>query len=1126
MATIRRKTIIWSLFILASVGATFFSFRYFSRAFPIVNLDIRMSRTQALEHATELANQLNVGPSEYRQSALFASDSTVQTYVELEAGGAQAFNALVTGALYSPYTWQVRHFQPGQTNELISVFKPDGTPYGFVEKIAENTPGAALSPEQAESTARKQALEQWHINFAEYTRVEISKETKPNGRIDHTFVYERPDVRIGKATYRLRLVVSGDKLTTLAHFVKVPEEFIHHYQEMRSANNTVAHGAQLAMMLLYMVCIGMGGLYFLFRKKYLIWKIPLIWSFIVTTLTTCASISFFPLYWFFYNTTAPVNTFIINYLYMFTLGFVINLIINTAIFMIAESLTRMALPAQGQLWKTWSLSGGSSWQTIAQTISSYLLVPLYFADTVIFYMITMRYLGWWNPSEQLTDPNILASYAPWLNAVSKSLSAGFLEECLFRAFPLAAAILLGRRYGKEKWWIVGAFIIQILIFGAAHANYPTQPAYARLVELIAFSSIAGVIYLKCGLLVGIISHALYDLVWFALPLFISHAPYAWINQMIVIVIALLPLMITIIRRLQASSWHTLDTSDLNEAWQPQPTPEKAPRIIEQRTSTRTLSSNNFYFCIVAGIIGFTTWLTCTRFVSDAPALHTTRQEAEQTSHTTLAARNMAVNTNWTALSHVELFNSQVHKHALPGAIALDQHRFVYQNGGKELYKAMLGSYLQPAHWCTRLVTFNGSISDRAEEYFISQADSGILCVDHTLPEDRKGAQLTETEARVIAHKTLHDLYNREPETVQEISAVSSKRPDRLDWTFIFADPQQPLIDGGQARIAITVSGDQLTGNCRYIHVPEEWVRNQQAERATFGLINTMSISLLVILLLMACIFIFKGTRFSMPIGYMLLLFAALLAMNIASTLNTWPALMAQILNTQEPYAHQLFRLLSGMMFSLLFSAAAYSYIVAVTMMYARATRTNNNNNHDTFWGIALGLCWAGLTALLTHIQPALEPFWGDFSTLGSYCPACNVLIGNLIKCINQIVFILILVYAVDVLAKYKLRYLLQIAAMLLFGFALAGSQPLLTINHFILCGAVFCVFIIVAYYRVLAYVPSCAPWLVATMLSCQFAQQAVLNLYPTAMIANICSIIIVYAAAWLWHSIMIKSDNT
>jgi hypothetical protein len=66
--------------------------------------------------------------------------------------------------------------------------------------------------------------------------VEQSKEVRTGGRIDHTFVYERPDIQLGEGRYRLRLAVGGDKLTGLSHFVKVPEAFSRRYEQMCSSN--------------------------------------------------------------------------------------------------------------------------------------------------------------------------------------------------------------------------------------------------------------------------------------------------------------------------------------------------------------------------------------------------------------------------------------------------------------------------------------------------------------------------------------------------------------------------------------------------------------------------------------------------------------------------------------------------------------------------------------------------------------------------------------------------------------------------------------------------------------------------------------------------------------------------
>ena len=76
-------------------------------------------------------------------------------------------------------------------------------------------------------------------------------------------------------------------------------------------------------------------------------------------------------------------------------------------------------------------------------------MPLELALIAAFYFATNRWLGWWQPSEALTDPNILSSLVPALTPISISLQAGFMEECVFRAVPLALGALIGARYGAQ-----------------------------------------------------------------------------------------------------------------------------------------------------------------------------------------------------------------------------------------------------------------------------------------------------------------------------------------------------------------------------------------------------------------------------------------------------------------------------------------------------------------------------------------------------------------------------------------------------------------------------------------------------------------------------------------------------
>ena len=102
-----------------------------------------------------------------------------------------------------------------------------------------------------------------------------------------------------------------------------------------------------------------------------------------------------------------------------------------------------------------------------------------------------------------------------------------------------------------------AFIVQAIIFGAGHAPYPNQPSYARPVELIIPSIGFGLLYLYWGLLPGIILHFAFDVVWFALPIFLANAPGIWIQQAIVVVLTLVPLWVVLWRRAQAGRWTEL-----------------------------------------------------------------------------------------------------------------------------------------------------------------------------------------------------------------------------------------------------------------------------------------------------------------------------------------------------------------------------------------------------------------------------------------------------------------------------------------------------------------------------------------------------------------------------------------
>src|SRR3954447_18883909 len=388
-----RRPPFWIALVLLSVVSTFIGIRYFPQAFSIVALDITMDRGRALEDARTIATRDRLGPSGFRQAASFAGDDEAQTFVELEGGGKEAFTRMLRDKLYQAYTWRVRHFKDGDPNEARISFTPDGHPYGFTEKLKEDAPGAALDATSARAIAERDAVARWNVDLGRYTLVEQGQERRPSGRIDHTFTYERTDATLNEGRYRLTLVVGGDRLTGVNHFIKIPEAFTRRYASMRTANELIGVGASVGLALLYVIG-GIGvGLFSMMRKRWVLWRTAAIWGVVVGALQTLAGINEFPLVWMNYDTAVSRSTFIAQQAALLGAAFIGFSVLFALSFMTAETLSRRAFAHHPQLWRAWSREGGASIQILGRTVSGYLLVAVFFAYDVVLYVVMTRVFG-------------------------------------------------------------------------------------------------------------------------------------------------------------------------------------------------------------------------------------------------------------------------------------------------------------------------------------------------------------------------------------------------------------------------------------------------------------------------------------------------------------------------------------------------------------------------------------------------------------------------------------------------------------------------------------------------------------------------------------------------------------
>jgi hypothetical protein len=1098
-----KRPAFWLLFSGLALVAGLLAYRYFPKAFSIVALEITMDRDRALSEARAMMTRELLGPAGYRQAASFALDSDAQTFVELEGGGKDAFTRMLREGLYAAYTWRVRHFKEGEANETLIRFTPDGRPYGFHVKLKEDAPGAALDATAARTIAEQMARERWSVDLAPFAIVEQGQERRPSGRVDHTFTYERPSPTLNEGRYRLRLVVGGDRLTELTHFVKVPEAFSRRYENMRSANEAIGIGAVVSMTLLYIVG-GIGiGLFFMLRRRWVIARPAVVWGAIVGLLQALAVLNSWPLLWMTYDTAVPRSTFIGQQIALAVALFVGMSAFLALSFMAAESLTRRAFGSHPQLWRIWGRPGSST-AVLGRTAAGYLLVPVFIAYEVGLYMFADRVLGWWTPSEALLHPDVLATYVPWLTAIANSLQAGFWEEALFRAIPIAGAALIGERVGHRRLFIVIAFVVQAVVFGAGHAPYPTLPSFARPVELMIPSIGFGLLYLYFGLLPAVVLHFAFDAVLFALPIFVSDAPGILIQQVSVVVMTLVPLLVVFWRRAQAGRWTTIEPDDLNAAWTPPPITDRsaAPRV--QRHHALTARARAAW--LAAGAAGA---IVCAAaaFGGDRPeTLPVDRHDATRIARQTLEQRGATLDGSWRLM-------------AAPSGGGNAPHRFVSETAGEQRRLELLGTYLPLPHWRVRAATFEGDVAERAEEWSVTiRRTREVGRVHHALPEHRPGASLDDGAARQVAHAAAAERFGLQAERgdLREISAKPSRRAARTDWEFVFADATVPPLPQGELRVQVEIAGDQVAGTGRLVHVPEEWGRQQRAAQTravVIGILSSVLFGGIALAAAITAVVSWSRRRFAPW------LFVAgtglMLVVSIASAANGWPLVLGS-LSTAQPLKLQVAGLVGIGLVGLTIGAVLVG--LALGALPHRLAGGGALADGDALrLGVAAGLFGAGVSAVAAWLQTPVWSRTADVEALGNVVPILGLTLDPIPALLMRMAIFITLLAGIDRLTSgWTGRRMLGTAVLVVFGFLTAGAPQDTGVVRWLVAASLTASGLFVAYVTLLRADLTMMPLALATMAVTSMLMRGAAQPFAGALLGSILGAVLTAVVGWWW----------
>jgi len=1108
----------WILLTILSICLIIGAYKIFPYTFPIVQLDLQMSKNDALVRADLLSSEYQIGPQEKYQVTAFGLEQMEQNFIELDNGGSSKFIEILKDDYYMPYTWTVRHYYPGNINEAKFKFTPSGELYGFHEILPDSLYLDNLKDsDNAKIFAVQESSKNWDIDFDLYELVEEKAETKLSGRIDYTYVYKLKDYTLGdEGEFRLDLVVSGNKLTKVNHYIKIPESFKNKFKEMRSFNNTIAQMSTFALILFYVLGGIIIGLFFLNRERWIVWKPGIYWGLFVSIITMISGLNFLPLSWLSYDTALSSSTYITQIIIFTLINSFVDFIIVFLSFVAAESLSRKAFPEHVQFWKLWTNNNGASFEVVGRTIGGYLIVALDLFFVVSFYFITATYLGWWVPSGPLFEPNMIATPFPWLSAVGMSLHAGFWEECLFRAVPLSCAILIGNKYGKKTFWLIFALILQAVIFAGAHANYPSYPAYSRLVELIIPSLFWGFIFIRYGLLPVIISHFAYDVVWFSLPLFTSNSSDLIFDKIMVIILTFIPIWVILRARLKTGSMFNISSNFFNSSFIPSEIIVKTNEN-EFNAEDIKIDKNYRFYMIAFFIISILSLSSYTDNKYSNLNIEKSRNEAISIANAYIQDNNIDLGDEWTVISQFD-----------NGEISYED-RYIWNELSPDVYDKLLGTYLKNAIWKIRYVRFTGDLNDKAEEYVVIINNNGTVYeLQHKIPENRKLDTVDEISARIVSKIYINEKFSLIDEDIEEIKFEELKLPNRTDWVFEYSDKKTYNMDDSDLRIVVKISGNKVVQSNQYLYVPQEWKNNDQEKNTIVNIISLICSFLLIIIFLYATAnSIAKWSKGNFNLKIFKFTFIILGSILLLSIINSYPQAISGFQPT-KPFLNQFLTSIIGSVIYGLITAFSISSIFGY--ISAKFPKNTHQFNYIEIVLISVILIAAITKALMgSGVQSA--PYWYEnVQSINTFVPFFTNVFNFIQSYIYQCVFLLFITMIINKITNNGKRIAITLLCIAGLSFLYSGSylgttiglqNPLSLINSTITLTLIYSA----VYVSFIRFDISIIPMFIAISSAFTLIITSALGTFPGMMFTNIFSAILIIIVGYLLRTFILKNEN-
>jgi membrane protease YdiL (CAAX protease family) len=902
----------WTLIaVCAAIAAVslFVVFNWFSAAFPQASIEFRVDRGASARVAESLLAAQRVDTRGLKHTAVFDSDETARIFLERSLGLPKA-KEVMRGEVRL-WRWSHRWFRPLQEEEWGVDVAPTGEIIGYSDNLPEDRALPSVDLPAARSKA-EEFLRRVGVDARSLRFVSQSERRLPH-RVQRIFTWESLSVHPAGAPYRFVVNVDGDRVSRYEQRLKVPDEWLRGYRELRS-KNFLAGNIDLVFLIITMIAAVVVFIVRLLRGD-LALRLLFGVGAVTFVLAAGSAVNSLPSALARYNTTTSYPAFIARTIFFDVvlqgIGAAILLMVVAGA---GEVLYRERLPGQLALPRLWTPRALASKRVFRSFLVGYTLVAFFFGYQVAFYLIADKF-GAWSPADVPYD-EMLSSAIPWVAVLFAGFFPAMSEEFLSRAFslPFFERVLHSR---------IAAIVVAGFIWGFGHATYPNQPFFIRGLEVGLAGILLGFLFYRFGIVPLLIWHFTVDALYTALLLLRSGNRYYVISGALASLVFAIPMLASIVLYLRNGGF--VPDDDLSNATIPvkpapaaEPRPERAFVVPEPvRISPLRLVAAIVLIAIAVGCV-----VANIPSIDDAIDYTTTADDAKRAARAVIPSVSErpvgaggappvptrpladARGDGWTVLAQpVEGFRSwdrdaPREDGGAPGGFDAVAADYLLRHGlpMRELVY-VLRTKVYGATWMVRAFR-----PLQKEEYFVEvhAREARVVGYHRYQNEKRPGAQLDQAQALaiargafgrfgVIAQKTGAAGFSPPstgPFDLKE--ALAFQQPARRDWLFHF-DERQPIAGEGVRRVTVRVAGNEISQFAATIKIPESAYR--EASKQTVLNVVVLVLRLLASLGILGLIiagFILVMRRHAFPWRNPLRWTLALAVVAAASAFVHWP----------------------------------------------------------------------------------------------------------------------------------------------------------------------------------------------------------------------------------------------